>query len=318
MANKGRQGSGQKEEAWMRMLPPELTSALGRLELLARMKKEGGVTGKHSSPHKGYSVEFAEHRPYVHGDDLRDLDWRAFGKSDRFYIKQYSEETNLRAMLLVDASGSMRFAGREAASLDGKRLSKFDYARHLAAALAYLLIRQQDAVGLVTFDTKVRSYHRALSRPSQVRMILEELHRTEPGEDTAAAQVFHDIAERIPRRGLVVIISDLFDDAAAIQKALHHFRYRSHELVVFHLMAEEELSFPFRKFMTFRNLEGEGNLLKVDPLALRAQYLARVREFLETIERACGQMKADYVEVNTKTPVAETLSRYLAGRRSVH
>lgn len=301
----------------MRMLPAELTSALGRLELLARTKKEGGVTGKHSSPHKGYSVEFAEHRPYVQGDDLRDLDWRAFGKSDRFYIKQYSEETNLRAMLLVDASGSMRFTGREAASLDGKALSKFDYARHLAAALAYLLIRQQDAVGLVTFDTQVRSYYRSLSRPSQVRIILEELHRTEPGEDTAAAAVFHDIAERIPRRGLVIVISDLFDDAQAIHNALHHFRYRSHELVLFHLMAEEELSFPYRKFMSFRNLEASGGLLKVDPLALRAQYLAAVRQFLETIERACGQMKADYVPVNTKVPVTETLSRYLAGRRNL-
>lgn len=301
----------------MRMLPSELTSVLGRLELLARTKKEGSVSGKHSSPHKGYSVEFAEHRPYVQGDDLRDLDWRAFGKSDRYYIKQYSEETNMRAMLLVDASGSMRFEGREAASLDGQRLSKFDYARHLAAALAYLMIRQQDAVGLVTFDTRVRAYHRSLSRPSQVKLILEELHRTEPGEDTAAAAVFHDIAERIPRRGLVVIISDLFDDAAAIQKALHHFRYRFHELIVFHLMAEEELSFPFRKFTTFRNLEAGGALLKVDPLALRAQYLAGVRTFLETIERACGQMKADYVAVNTRTPVTDTLSRYLAGRRNL-
>lgn len=301
----------------MRMLPAELTSVLGRLELLARTKKEGGITGKHSSPHKGYSVEFAEHRAYVQGDDLRDLDWRAYGKSDRYYIKQYSEETNLRASILVDASGSMRFTGQDSAKLDGQRLSKFDYARHLAAALAYLLIRQQDAVGLVTFDTAVRAYHRALSRPSQVKLILEELHRTEPGADTAAAAVFHDIAERIPRRGLVIILSDLFDDPEAIHQALHHFRYRNHELIVFHLMAEEELSFPFRKFTTFRNLEGGGNLLKVDPLALRAQYLARVREFLATIERACGQMKADYVPVNTNVPVTDTLSRYLAGRRNL-
>jgi len=299
------------------MLPPEITAILGRLELLARSKKEGSITGKHSSPHKGFSVEFAEHRQYTQGDDLRDLDWRAYGKSDRYYIKQYIEETNLRATLLVDASGSMKFTGREAARLDGRRLSKFEYARYLAAALAYLLIRQQDAVGLVTFDDEVRAHLRAVSRPSQVRLILDRLHRTEPGRDTAAADVFHDIAERIPRRGLVIVISDLFDDAEAICNALHHFQYRNHELILFHLLAEEELTFPLRKFTAFRDLEASGSQLKIDPLALRSQYLKSVRAFLATIERACGQMKADYVPVNTKTPLPDTLSQYLAGRRSL-
>ena len=305
------------DAAYTELLPPELLATIGRSEFLARMKKEGSISGRHASPHKGFSVEFAEHRQYVQGDDLRDLDWRVYGKADRFYIKQYIEETNMRATIIVDASGSMNYVGDEATTFNGKKLSKFEYGRYLAAALTYLLIRQQDAVGLVTFDEEIRRYIRAASKPSQVRMILEELHNTKPGKDTAAAEVFHDIAERIPRRGLVIIISDLFDDGEKIKKALHHFQYRNHELVVFHLMAEEELTFPFKKFTNFRNLEALSRNLKVDPLALKAQYLERVRSFIDTVEKSCGQMKADYVPVNTKNSLMESLNSYLSRRREL-
>ncbi|MFT5465262.1 MAG: hypothetical protein ACI8UO_000350 [Verrucomicrobiales bacterium] len=305
------------DAAYTELLPPSLLASVGRSELLARMKKEGGISGRHASPHKGFSVEFAEHRQYAQGDDLRDLDWRVYGKLDKFYIKQYIEETNLRATIIVDASGSMNYVGDEAAEFEGKKLSKFEYARYLAAALTYLLIRQQDAVGLVTFDHEIRKYIRAASKPSQVRQILEELHGTKPGEDTAAAEVFHDIAERINRRGLVIIISDLFDDGEKIKEALHHFQYRNHELVVFHVMAEEELTFPFKKFTNFRNLEELSRNVKVDPLALKAQYLDRVKSFIDTIEKACGQMKADYVPVNTKNQVADSLNAYLSRRREM-
>ncbi|RFC43531.1 MAG: Uncharacterized conserved protein, DUF58 family, contains vWF domain [Verrucomicrobia bacterium] len=308
-------GSGNGEADYLRLLPPELTSTLARLEFLARTKKEGSISGRHASPHKGFSVEFAEHREYAAGDDLRDLDWRVFGRSDRYYIKQYIEETNLRATLIVDASGSMRYTGDCATRLEGKALSKFEYARYMAAALTYLLIRQQDAAGLVTFDTAVRHYRPPASKPSQVRVILEELARTEPGQDTAAASVFHEIAERIPRRGLVLIFSDLFDDPARITEALHHFQFRYHEIVLFHLMAEEEITFPFNKFTDFRSLEIADQQLRVDPTALRSQYLERVRTFIDTIEKACGQMKADYVAVNTKNPLSQTLANYLSGRR---
>lgn len=301
---------------YLSLLPPELTATLGRLEFLARTKKEGTISGRHASPHKGFSVEFAEHREYAAGDDLRDLDWRVFGRTDRYYIKQYIEETNLRATLIVDASGSMKYTGDAATRMEGKALSKFAYARYLAAALTYLLVRQQDAAGLVTFDTAVRHYRPPASKASQVRVILEELARTQPGEDTAAAAVFHEVAERIPRRGLVLIFSDLFDDPVRITEALHHFQFRYHEIVLFHLMAEEEITFPFRKFTDFRSLEINNQQLRVDPLALRSQYLERVRSFIDTIERACGQMKADYVAVNTKNPVPQTLANYLSGRRA--
>ncbi|MCB1245089.1 MAG: DUF58 domain-containing protein [Verrucomicrobiales bacterium] len=298
------------------LLPKELTSTVGRVEFLARTRKQGSITGRHASPHKGFSVEFAEHRQYVAGDDLRDLDWRVFGKSDRYYIKQYIEETNMRVTLVVDASGSMSYTGESAATLGGKALSKFAYARHLAAAFTYLFIRQQDAVGLVTFDTEVRRYLRPVAKPSQVSLVLEELHGTSPGAETSASTVLHDVAERIPVRGLVILFSDMFDDAEKLHNALHHFHYKRHEVIVFHVMAEEELTFPFTKFDHFRCLETPGLRLNLDPRTLRATYLERVRAHVAALEKACGQMSASYVPVNTKIPVQDTLMDYFARRRA--
>ncbi len=298
------------------MLPPEIINVIGRLEFLARSAKEGTINGRHTSPHKGFSVEFAEHRQYVSGDDLRNLDWRVYGKSDRYYIKQYIEETNMRVTILVDASGSMAYSGDASSPLGGKaHLSKFEYARYLASALTYLLIRQQDAVGLVTFDEEIKTYLRPTAKPSQVRTILEALAGTTPTRDTRCAKTFHEIAERIPSRGLIIVISDLFDDAEAIKNAFHHFRYKHHELVVFHLMAEEELTFPFDKFDEFRCLEVDGRRLNIDPATIRASYLDRVQSQLKSIELACGQMQADYVPVNTKTPVTEALFSYFSQRK---
>ncbi|MDA9923136.1 DUF58 domain-containing protein [Verrucomicrobiales bacterium] len=305
------------QPSFSELLPPEIINMIGRLEFLARNAKEGTINGRHTSPHKGFSVEFAEHRQYVAGDDLRNLDWRVYGKSDRYYIKQFIEETNMRVTLLVDASGSMNYSGDAATSLGGKEnLSKFEYARYLAAALSYLLIRQQDAVGLVTFAEEVETYLRPAAKPSQVRTILEELSRTEPSDDTRCADTFHQIAEQIPSRGLVIVISDLFDDAEAIKNALHHFRFKNHELVVFHLMAEEEITFPFERFDDFKCLEVEGRRLNIDPSTIRASYLDRVSAHLKAIELACGQMEADYVPINTKTPVPEALFTYFSQRKT--
>ncbi|MDB3940078.1 DUF58 domain-containing protein [Verrucomicrobiales bacterium] len=305
------------QPSFSELLPPEIINMIGRLEFLARNAKEGTINGRHTSPHKGFSVEFAEHRQYVAGDDLRNLDWRVYGKSDRYYIKQFIEETNMRVTLLVDASGSMNYSGDAATSLGGKEnLSKFEYARYLAAALSYLLIRQQDAVGLVTFAEEVETYLRPAAKPSQVRTILEELSQTEPSDDTRCADTFHQIAEQIPSRGLVIVISDLFDDAEAIKNALHHFRFKNHELVVFHLMAEEEITFPFERFDDFKCLEVEGRRLNIDPSTIRASYLDRVSAHLKAIELACGQMEADYVPINTKTPVPEALFTYFSQRKT--
>ncbi|WP_411846402.1 DUF58 domain-containing protein [Roseibacillus persicicus] len=291
------------------LLSEETMGALRRIEWQARKRKQGTLTGRHSSPDKGASVEFAEHREYAPGDDTRNLDWRVMAKSDRNVIRQYIEETNLRATLAVDLSGSMGYQGDQA------ELSKVDYAKQLAAALAYIFVKQGDGAGLVIFDSSVKTFLRSGSRPSQVRQILEVLYPAEAGSDTDLGGVLHEVAERIPRRGLVVLVSDLFDEPDKIVEALHHFDYRQHELVVFHLLAEEELTFPFKKFQRFKDLEGVEEMLRIDPQAVRAAYLERLRVFVKRIESACGKMRADYVAVNTKTPVRDTLLEYFGGRR---
>ena len=307
-------GNGQPD--YLRLLDPEALAKIGRLELIARGVVEGFVSGRHRSPYKGFSVECAEHREYVAGDDIRDLDWRVYGRSDRYYIKQYIEETNLRALILLDASGSMRYTGTLAARHEGQALSKFRYGQYLAASLAHLMIHQQDAVGLATFDTKVRRYIPARSRASHLKILLQELAATDAGEETDLAPIFHDLAERIHRRGLVVIISDLFDDAVEILRAIHHFRYRRHEVLLLHVMAEEELTFPFDRWSVFRDLERDARRLQLDPVTIKSEYLARVRQFIRRLEIGCGQMNIDYVQLSTKNSFDIALAHYLAGRRN--
>ena len=301
---------------YMSLLDAGALAKIHRLELIARGVVEGFVSGRHRSPYKGFSAEFAEHRQYVPGDDIRDLDWRVYGRSDRYYIKQYIEETNLRATILVDASGSMKYTGGKAARRDGKRLSKFQYARLIAASLAHLMLHQQDAVGLVTFDTAVRRFIPPRGRVSHLRVILEELHGTSPGGETTLAPILHGIAERSRRRGLMVIISDLFDDPENLLNALHHFRYRKHEVLLLHVMAEEELTFPFESWSQFRDLEVAGQRVQFDPRAIRAQYLEEVRRFVGRIQTGCGQMNIDYVPLSTTRDFDVALAHYLARRRS--
>jgi uncharacterized protein (DUF58 family) len=300
---------------YLKLLPPEIIAAVSRQEFSARGKKEGSINGRHTSPNKGFSVEFAEHREYAKGDDLRNLDWRAYAKADRYYVKQYVEETSLRATIVLDASGSMIFRGKNAAKVNGVPASKFDYARYLAAGLAYRFIHQQDGTGLITFDHKIRNHHRAKAGPQQIHRILRELHDTKPGRDTNCARVLHEVADRIESRGLVIVIADLFDDPDKITEALHHFHFRKHELVVFHIMAEEELTFPFTKFSDFQDLENMPNQLRIDPSALKATYLENIRQFVTKIEHACGHLNADYVPVNTTTPVEDILTNWLGTRQ---
>jgi len=309
-------GGGDGKPEYMRLLDPQALAKIHRLELIARGVVEGFVTGRHRSPYKGFSVEFAEHRQYVPGDDTRDLDWRIYGKSDRYYIKQYIEETNLRATILLDASGSMKYTGRRSARYDGKALSKFEYAQFLAASLAHLMIHQQDAVGLATFDTQMRRYIPARSRASHLRVVLREISGASAGEETALGPIFHDIAERVHRRGLVIVVSDLFDDPDDVLRALHHFRYRKHEVLLLHVMAEEELTFPFDQASLFRDLELPVRRIQLDPRAIRAEYLDQIRRFIRRIEMGCGQMNIDYVPMSTRTSFDVALAHYLAQRKS--
>jgi len=293
--------------AYLDLLSPAALGRLGRLELVARQVVEGFVSGRHKSPYKGFSVEFAEHREYSPGDDIRDIDWRVYGRSDRYYIKQYEEETNVRVTILLDASGSMKYAGPKA-------VSKFRYGQMLAASLAHLMLHQADAVGLVTFDTAVRRFIPPRSRASHLRVLLEELEATRPGGETALGDIFHDIAERIHRRGLVIVISDLFDDVARLMSGLHHFRYKRHEVMLLHVMAPEELTFPFSSWSQFRNLEAPQHRVQLDPRAVREQYLQAVSRFIEQVHRDAGRMRIDYVQMNTETPFDRALTGYLARR----
>ncbi|MDB4404375.1 DUF58 domain-containing protein [Akkermansiaceae bacterium] len=293
----------------MRLLTPEVMAVMKRLEWLARRRMQGTLSGRHTSPDKGVSVEFAEHREYTPGDDTKNLDWRVMAKSDRNVVKQFIQETNLRATIVLDVSGSMSFKGEHSDK------SKFEYGSELAAALAYLFVKQGDAAGLVTFDHEIRHLMRAESRPSQVRRICEILYQSEPGEETGVGEVLHEVAERIPTRGLVILISDLFDEPQKIVESLHHFNFRQHDLVVFHLLAEEELSFPFQKFQRFKDLEGVEKMLRIDPQAVRAAYLDKLREFIASIEAVCGNIRADYVPVTTQIALPETLTRYLGSRK---
>jgi uncharacterized protein (DUF58 family) len=287
-------------------IDPAALARFGRLELIARLVVEGVMSGLHKSPFKGFSVEFAEHRQYGPGDEIRHIDWRAFGKSDRYYVKEYEEETNLKAYLVVDSSGSMGYAGQT--------VSKFEHARRLAASLAYLMISQRDAVGLVTFDDSIRSMIPARSAPGHFSVVCKVLEGTQTGGETPLSGILHTLAERTRRRGLVIILSDGFDAIDTLTSALRHLRHRHHEVLFFHTLAPEEEEFPFRRPARFRNLERLDHSLRVDPVTLRAAYLERFQAFCATLKERVRAMDADYHRASTAEAVEKTLLDYLSSR----
>lgn len=283
---------------------------LGSLQLLAKQVVEGFASGLHRSPHKGFSVEFREHRPYVPGDDLRTIDWKLFGKTDRLYIREYEEETNVRCTILVDCSGSMGYRGTRS---DG--LSKHEYAIRAAACLSWLMLQQQDSVGLVTFDTAIRRYIPPRARPRHLKHILSELSSQQPGAETQLADVFHQIASRIHRRGLVMILSDLFGDVDQLMKALAHFRHARHEVAIFQIWDPDELDFPFRQWTQFASLENSSHRHLVDPAQLRKAYLQKLQEYREQLTRGCSRNRITLVPLVTNQPPADALAAWLAIRR---
>ena len=287
-------------------------SRLSGLQLLAKRVVEGFASGLHRSPHKGLSVEFREHRPYVPGDDLRTIDWKLFGKTDRLYIREYEEETNVRCTLLVDCSGSMGYRGTRS---DG--LSKHDYAIRTAACLSWLMLQQQDSVGLVTFDTAIRRYIPPRARPRHLKHIMTELAAQQPGAETSLADVFHQIASRIQRRGLVMILSDLFGDVDQLMKALAHFRHARHEVIIFQIWDPDELDFPFRQWTQFASLENSAQRHLVDPAQLRKAYLQKLQEYRDQLTRGCSRNRITLVPLVTNQPTADALAAWLAIRRRV-
>lgn len=295
-------------EPYQKYLDPQTLAKLEGLQLRARMIVEGYIAGLHRSPYQGFSIEFAEHREYVPGDDLRYVDWKVFGRTDKFYLKQYEEETNLVCYLVLDTSESMRYRGPTAA------LSKLEYAQCQAAALAHLVLQQQDSVGLVTFDREIRALVRPSSNPSHLRQLLQVMEETVPDRKTATGPIFHDLAERFKKRGIVVILSDLFDDLDSMLAGLKHLRHRRHEVVLFHVLDPAELEFPFEQVTRFQGLEQLGHVL-VEPRALRKAYLEQFEHYVRGLKRGCRMHRIDYLPVRTDQPLDVVLRSYLESRK---
>jgi len=294
-------------ENYQKYLNPQTLARLQGLELRARLIVEGYVSGVHRSPFHGFSIEFAEHREYVPGDDLRYVDWKVFGKTDKYYLKQYDEETNLVSYMLLDTSESMRYRS------EGAPLSKLEYAQCIAASLSYLILQQQDSVGLVTFDKEVRALVRASSNPSHLKQLLHVMADSVPERKTSTGPIFHDLAERLKKRGIVLILSDLFDNVPAMMTGLKHFRHRRHEVILFHVLDPAELDFPFRHVTLFKGLEELPEVL-TDPRSLRKAYLQEFGSFVREVQKGCRNNRIDYVQIRTDQSLDVALSSYLASR----
>lgn len=294
------------------LLTPELAGQIGRLDLVARLVVEGFLLGLHRSPYHGFSAEFAEYRQYIPGEPVANMDWRAYAKSDRHYLKVFTEETNLRATILLDCSASMDFTG------DKRRASKKQYAAYLAAALSYLLLRQNDAVGLLTFDQAPLASVPARSLRRQLFQVLKVLDDLPQGTGTDLGPVLHRVAERVPRRGLVVLLSDLMDDPQRIMSGLKHFRHRGHEVIVFQILDPRELDLDFRGEVEFEALEEPGRRLRLEPAHMRDAYCERFDAWRDELRRECRRQRVDLVEVTTETPFARGLGAYLRKRRKLY
>lgn len=287
-------------------LEPARIASLGNLNLVARQVVEGFISGLHRSPYHGFSVEFAEHREYSPGDSLRHLDWQALGRTDRLYIKQYEEETNLRAYVLLDCSASMGYSSTEA-------INKFQYACFLASCLAYLMLRQQDSVGLIAFDDRIRVNIPPRSTTSHFDYLMQSLEGLQPGNETRLAETFHTIAEQVRKRALLIVLSDLYDDESQVLKALGHFRHKKHEVLLFHIFDPMERRLSFDRLTDFQDME-TNDRIQVDPRQVREEYLRLFDEFVSFYTRAASEHRMDYLVTDTETPYYLMLHDFLARR----
>jgi uncharacterized protein (DUF58 family) len=290
-----------------KFLDPKTLARLEGLQLRARLIVEGYVSGVHRSPFHGFSIEFAEHREYAPGDDLRYLDWKVFARTDKYHLKQFEQETNLVCYLLLDISESMRYRSAEAA------MSKFEYAQCMTAALAYLVLHQQDGVGMVTFDNKIRSLVRPGSNPSHIKQLIQVIEQSTTEKKTSTGPIFHELAQRLKKRGIVVVISDLFDDVDSMMAGLKHLRHRRHEVILMHVLDPAELDFRFRQTTLFKGLEQMPYVL-IERRSLRKAYLKEFGRFLHHIKRGCRMNNIDYVPIRTDQPLDVALSSYLSSR----
>jgi uncharacterized protein (DUF58 family) len=289
---------------------------VARMKLVARQAVEGFVSGKHPSPYHGSSVEYADHRPYTLGDEIRTIDWKLLAKTDKYFIKLFEEQTNVRATILLDISRSMAFgAGPAPAALRDVQTSvtKLDYCCYLASALAYLMLRQNDSVGLCLFDSQVRTHLPCRSTPSHFRRMLELMDQVNPRHETSVGEVLHDIATRLKRRGMIIVISDLIDDLEPLTDGLAHFRHNHHDVIVFHVLDEAELNFPYQRLTRFKDIEGSGTVV-ASPQQVRERYLDRLQAFLTKVKGACLERGVSYELASTATPYDQMLMAYLHKR----
>lgn len=300
-------------QLYRKYLDPAVVARLATMDLRARLVVEGFLTGLHRSPYHGFSVEFAEHRQYMPGDEIRHVDWKVYGKTDRFYVKQFEEETNLKSYLLVDQSGTMGFTTQA--------LTKFQYASYVAAALSFLMIRQRDAVGLLLFAEKPLQYLPPHAIPSQLTRILTLLENAAPHERSATSlgAALHHIAERLKRRGLIILLSDLQPndperDLPAILAGLRHLRHQKHEVLVFNILDPAEIDFPYARDAIFEDLE-TGERMPVQPNFIRRAYQDRAGAYFYSLKRACRENRIDYTLMSTTTPFDQALLHYLLKRR---
>lgn len=319
-------------EDYRKFLNPSVIAKLSNMELRARSVVEGYIAGLHKSPYHGFSVEFAEHRQYMPGDDLKYLDWKVLGKTGRLYVKRFEQETNLKSYLILDISRSMAFKSsvseyqsglgkffrrnQTQSAASSPELTKLEYASYLAASLAYLMTLQRDAVSLTTYDTQVRSFLNPSSTKANLRQILRELSNIEPRNETGTAECLNVIANRIKKRGLVIIFSDLFDEQKEVLNALKHFRYENHEVILFQILDPLELTFLRGNPVTLKDMETSEEMYS-QPFAVQKAYQEAMKEFVENYRNECLRNRIDYVLLSTDTGYETALTNYLTKRKKL-
>ena len=291
--------------AGRQFLDPAVLARLGNLELKAATVVEGFLSGLHRSPFKGFSVEFAEYRQYIPGDDLSTIDWKVYARSDRHYVKKFEEETNVNCHLLLDVSRSMEYGSTG--------ITKFEYAQCLAASLGYLMTRQRDAVGLAAFDDRIQTMLPASARPGHLRALLGTLDRLQVGKETDISKPLHQLADAFTRRGIVVLISDLLDDPDRVVRAVRHFQFRGTDVIVFHVLDPDELEFPFERATRFEDLETNDEVMAI-PTVARSDYLKAINGLIERYKREWGAAGIDYRLLSTREPLELALLAYLSTR----
>tara|TARA_Y100001960_G_C14683921_1_gene832713 strand:- start:370 stop:1266 length:897 start_codon:yes stop_codon:yes gene_type:complete len=290
------------------LLSSGIINKIDSLALRAKLVVEGFLAGLHKSPYHGFSVEFAEHRPYEYGDDVKYIDWKLWAKTDKLFIKQFEEETNLKCYILLDRSKSMKYAS--------DKLSKFEYSKSLAASLAYLMIKQQDAVGLSTFDNKINLTMPPKTKPSHFNLIAQTLHNAKTGNTTKVSNVLHVLAQSIKKRGLIILISDLVDSHEDIMNGLKHFRYKGHEVIVFHILDPREIDLNFNESVKFIDLESDESIT-TDPRQVKAAYQKEIKDLIASYKNQCRKNKIDFINISTSDSLENSLINYLIKRNKL-